>query len=54
MTAILLVTVIAVAWIGVALVAAGLCALAARGDRSLRGAEVEVRGDSVRRLRLIA
>ena len=56
MTAILLITVIAVVWTGVALVAVGLCALAARGDRRLPGAAAQaaVRGESAGRLRLIA
>jgi hypothetical protein len=56
LTVILLIVVIAVAWTGVALVAIGLCALAARGDRCLRGAAAQaaVRGESAGGLRLIA
>jgi hypothetical protein len=56
MTAILLITVIVMAWTGVALVAVGLCAIAARGDRRLRGAAAQaaVRGESAGGLRLIA
>jgi hypothetical protein len=56
LTVILLIIVIAVAWTGVALVAMGLCAVAARGDRRLRGAAAQaaVHGESAGRLRLIA